>query len=131
MSDDEESGRYPVNRAQHPAEWIIGAASAIGLLALIGYLAVTALAETDGPPVFEPTVDEVFAAEGVWHARITLRNSGDRTAADVVLQGTAGGGEASEVTFDYVPAGSTRQGALLFDAEPSGLELSVRSYTDP
>lgn len=131
MSEDDDTGQRPVNRTPHPAEWIIGAASALGVVALIGYLAFTALAESDGPPVFEPTVDRIFAAGGVWHARVTLRNSGDSTAADVVLEGTAGDGEASEITFDYVPAGSTRQGALLFDAEPSGLELAVRSYTDP
>lgn len=131
MTENEESERYPVNRAPHPAEWIIGAASALGVLALVGYLAVTALAETDGPPVFEPKVNEIFASQGVWHARVTLRNSGDKTAADVVLEGAAGDGGTSEITFDYVPAGSTRTGALLFETEPSDLKLSVRSYTDP
>lgn len=131
MSDDAETERYPVNRKPHPVEWIIGAASALGLVALIGYLAITALSETDGPPIFETVVDEVLAADGAWHVRVTLRNAGDKTAADVTLKGTASDGEESDVTFDYVPAGSTRKGALLFDAEPSGLELSVRSYTAP
>lgn len=131
MNEREETQRYPVNRAPHLAEWMIGAASAAGVLALVGYLVVTALAETGGPPVFEPRADEIFPSQGVWHARVTLRNSGDKTAADVVLQGAAGNGETSEITFDYVPAGSTRTGALLFEAEPSELKLLVRSYTDP
>ncbi|WP_024588306.1 hypothetical protein [Aliihoeflea sp. 2WW] len=129
MNDEPES--HPVNRPPHPAEWIIGAASALGVLALIGYLCVTALTEADGPPVFEVAVDEVLAGSNGWHARISLRNTGDKTAADVVLRGEDGAGETSEITFDYVPAGSMRQGALLFAREPAGLELTVRSYTDP
>jgi uncharacterized protein (TIGR02588 family) len=131
VSEDPQTENLPVNRAPHPAEWIIGAASALGVLALVAYLAVTAMTEADGPPVFEIAVDDVLPAAGAWHVRVTLRNFGDRTAADVVLRGEDDVGEASELTFDYVPAGSMRRGALVFAQEPNGLELSVRSYTDP
>lgn len=131
MSEEPQTGKPPVNRTPHPAEWIVGAASALGVLALVAYLAVTAMTEADGPPVFEIAVDDVLTGPSGWHVQVTLRNSGDKTAADVVLRGEGDAGEASELTFDYVPAGSTRRGALLFAREPEGLELSVRSYTDP
>lgn len=131
MSEEPQTENLPVNRAPHPAEWIIGAASALGVLALVAYLAVTAMTEADGPPDFEIAIDDVLVSSGGWHVRVTLRNVGDKTAADVMLRGEVGAGETSELTFDYVPAGSTRRGALVFAREPDGLELSVRSYTDP
>lgn len=130
MMAEDASSKHPVNRPPHPLEWIIGAASGLAVVALIAYLAITALTETDGPPAFELSLDDVFEGQGLWHARVTVRNFGHKTAADVVLEGALPD-QTSEITFDYVPAGSSRTGALLFDRRPEGLALQVRSYTDP
>lgn len=132
MTDKTEPDRQPARNAPHPIEWVVGAVSAVGVVALLAYLMIAALWEPDGPAAFETTVDDIFASDGGWHVRVTVRNVGYKTAADVVLRGETGAGEAeSETTFDYVPAGSQRSGALLFAAEPEGLALTVRSYTDP
>ncbi len=132
MTDKLDRDRQSAKNELHPIEWVTGAVSAIGVVALLAYLVIVAIWEPNGPAVFETTVDEMFASDGGWQVRVTVRNVGYKTAADVVLRGEAGAGEAeSEMTFDYVPAGSQRSGALLFADEPEGLALTVRSYTDP
>ena len=76
-------------------------------------------------------------AGGLFHVTVAVTNSGDETAAGVLLEaeiGEGGGAEQGEIQFDYLPAGSTRRGTFVFSSDPSAageLRLSVRGYTDP
>lgn len=120
----------------HPLEWLIGAVSGALIMALVFYLGYRGIAANGQPPQFAATVESIRRAGNDFHVRIAVTNSGGKTAADVRIQGVlaAPGGEMHEIVFDYLPAGSTRNGTLVFrndPAEGNGLQLSVLAYGDP
>lgn len=120
--------------------WLEAVAATIGaVLAVttIGFIVWRGLGETGLPP--ELTVELVSVAEqpAGYLAEVVVRNGGESTAANVVVEGTmaAGGGasETAEFTIDYVPSGSERRGGLLFAGDPrrSDLDLRASGYAEP
>ncbi|MGS7457319.1 hypothetical protein, partial [Mycobacterium tuberculosis] len=69
--------------------------------------------------------------------RIKAINKGGSSAAALAVEGTLTDQgqtlENSEMTFDYVPAHSTKEGGLFFDHDPETFELKLRvlGYQEP
>lgn len=119
-----------------PSEWAVAALGALLVLATLGYLGYGAVQGAGSPPRLSVRVDSVVA--GAARQRMvmfTVRNDGERTAANVVVQGEVGSGEVGErstATLDYVPARSERGGALLFlDTTRAIPALRVVGYEEP
>jgi len=117
-------------------EWIAAAVSA----ALVGAAVVTLLVSgrrERTPPVLSVRVEGTEPAGPYFRVRFAVRNDGGTTAAQVVVRGevqtTSPAPESGEVTFDYVPDGSERRGALLFTIDPRTAHLAVRAlgYREP
>lgn len=132
----QESDANAVSGGRHPVEWAIGALSGVLVVALLAYLAWWAVAAGDAPPRFRTTVERIAAVGGGFHALVAVANAGDETAADVGVEGvlSAGGGEeTAEFRIDYLPAGSTRRGTLVFTRDPrqGELRISITGYSEP
>ena len=118
-------------------ETVTAAVGMLALLALLGFLAYQALWVDDQPPQLHVQLDSITASPGAYAVHFLVRNQGTRAAASVVvggsLDGTGGNAESGNITFDFVPAGGTRQGALLFRQDPRSfpLELRVLGYRQP
>lgn len=113
------------------AEWIAAGVAAVLLAAALIYLAVSGLMRGGGPPRIE-VVSLGVARDGTEYlVRFRARNSGDRTAAQVVIAGELRQGdstvEKSQVTLPYLPIEATRRGGLFFRHDPSAYQLSLRA----
>ncbi|MCR4264671.1 hypothetical protein [Nitratireductor sp. ZSWI3] len=116
-------------------EWLTGIASGCLLLALVGYLLFLAVFENGEAPTLVLAPESVTQTAGRFHMRFTLTNQGDSAAAEVRVKARSPEepSPAGEVVFDYVPAGSTRRGTLVFAGDPAVLRiaLEVVSYREP
>ncbi len=72
--------------------------------------------------------DAAYVGEHGWYLPATVNNGGDSASEAVQLRATAmvaGEEEESEVTVDYLPAGSGVEVTFVFSGEPEG-EVSVQ-----
>jgi uncharacterized protein (TIGR02588 family) len=121
----------PESVQRYPAiEWVVGLASlaiVLGVLAAFGYRCL----QPRLPPQVEVTVEEVQARGDQFAVIVTVLNSGDEPAAELLVQGTlrsaSGQATQAQLTFDHVPGRSRRRGTLLFADDPRDGELEVRA----
>jgi uncharacterized protein (TIGR02588 family) len=114
--------------------------AALGLAFVLGSFALMLReAFTGGKPVAELTitVDEILRSNHGYLVSLVIENKGAATAAALVVEGVLSKGgqevETSVLTVDYVPAGSRRDAALFFAADPGQGDLAVRpkGYVEP
>ncbi|HEX2283045.1 MAG TPA: TIGR02588 family protein [Thermomicrobiales bacterium] len=100
----------------------------LGLVALVTYVSVTGGGE---PPIVEaiPLLDEIRHEGESYFLPLAVTNRGGQTAAEVTVQAelAAGDGsaETSEFTLDFLAGGETRDGTVVFAADPAAGELTV------
>ena len=121
----------------HWVEWLTGIASAIIVAGLMGWLVYEAVTRSGEPPALSIVAGEIGRADQGFTVTFEIRNSAPTTAAAVMVAGEIRDNgrviERAEVTFDYVPAESKADGALIFENDPNGRELVIRptGFTDP
>ena len=117
-------------------EWVAAAAADALVVAAVVTLLVAGRHERT-PPRLSVRVEAAEPAGAYFRVRFAVRNDGGTTAAEVVVRGEVQDAsrttETAEVTFDYVPDGSERRGALLFTTDPRTAHLAVRAlgYREP
>lgn len=118
-------------------EWLTGLVATLVILCMIAWLIFEAATSTDRPPELSAEVLAVDKMGSGWRVMIEVRNEGDQAAAAVDVQATLadeqGVVERAQVTFDYVAAGSSSRGGLIFQKDPSTLNLKVvpSGFTEP
>jgi uncharacterized protein (TIGR02588 family) len=115
---------------QNRVEWVALAISVLAVVGVVGFLIVDGIRDEGQPPT--PTVElrraDAYAIDHGWIVPATITNEGDTAAEALVLRGTAtvaGDEEESELTVDYLPAGTSVEVSLGFSGEPDG-EVSVQ-----
>lgn len=119
------------------SEWIAAAVGLLILLASIGGLAWTALA--DGHALVDPVarVASVERRGERFHVRLQVHNRGGAPAAALRVVAQLRDGERvveeAETEFEHVAGHSSREAGLFFRNDPSRLALSlaVQSYQRP
>lgn len=121
----------------HWIEWATGLIATVMILAMIGWLLFEAATTRDLPPELSAKVLDIAPLSSGWRVMIEVRNDGDQAAAAVDVKATLTDGdttvEEAQTTFDYVAAGSTSRGGLIFKQDPSafGLEVVPTGFTEP
>ena len=115
---------------QNSVEWVALAVSALAVIGVVGFLVVDGIRDEGQPPT--PIVElhraDAYATGHGWIIPATVTNEGDTAAEALVLRGSATvGGEPqeSELTVDYLPAGTSVEVSIGFSAEPDG-EVTVQ-----
>ena len=126
----------------HIALWekVIGWIGVLFVVGLVGFLVYEAQ-QPATPPEITVTVTGIVPVEGGYRVEVAVQNRGESTGAGVEVEGTlmpkddpqATPVATGAVTFDYVPAKSTRRGGLFFPVDPNSYTLTVRAlgYTEP
>lgn len=119
-------------------EWISVAIGFVLTLAMLGFIGWQALTSTgEEPPAVEVRIERIAPAAGGWVVEIAAVNSSPATAAAVQIEGELKEGErvlaTSQMTLDYVPGNSERQGGLFFRDNPEAYNLEIRAlgYAKP
>jgi uncharacterized protein (TIGR02588 family) len=111
-------------------EWLALAISIVAVAGVVGFLVVDGLADEGRPPlpVVHLELAMAYPSDHGWLLPATVTNDGDEAAEAVLLRATAtvaGDEEESEVTIDFLPAGTEVEVTFGFSAEPEG-EVSVQ-----
>lgn len=120
-----------------PLEWLVAGIGALLVVFAVGYMVQFALTRPDGPPAIELEVTGVSRAGAGYLVTFKATNTGRSTGAGVLVTGELSSGgervEASEMTLDYLPQESERQGGLFFTEDPAAHELVLRAqgYAEP
>ncbi len=131
------NGDLPPRTPPHPFEWVVAAISTLLLLGMIGVLLYEAIFHDDLGPAIQITVEQVVPVPPGFRVDFVAENSGDATAAGVLVEGTVtlpdGTKAAGEATLDYVPAQSARRGGIFLTEDPREhpFELLPRGFTQP
>ena len=109
-------------------EWTVFAGSVLLLVAL-----VVALASAGGParpPELRVTLGDPERSIAGFRVPVTVENEGDETAAlvdvEVRLEGGGADVERAELTFDFVPMRSRREGWATFARDPRCCRVVAR-----
>ncbi|HET6837297.1 MAG TPA: hypothetical protein VFH24_04585 [Gemmatimonadales bacterium] len=122
------------NRAPNTsrAEWIVAAASAALVLAVLGFLIYDGMRRPLTAPDITLEVDSIGTAGPGFLVLIRVHNRGRSTAADVLVEGElqadTGRVETSETIIDYAPGGGEVQAGLYFAHDPRQLRLRLRAH---
>jgi uncharacterized protein (TIGR02588 family) len=147
MARQDQPQRHTGDEARIPVSEVIGATvGALAALGLIGGLAFEALTNADTPPQLSvATMHEAVqpSETGAPSRVVTFRvhNTGGRTAAEVTVviraEGsgapteTSGAPTETEIVFDFVPRGSTRDGAVVLPPGSGAVDLRIAGYREP
>ena len=133
-SKDEETPESPAKRRLEAIAASIGAILAVVTLGIIVW---DGIRDEGRPALVTLTAGPITQHEAGYVVEVIARNSGDATAAALLVEGSLRRGdqviETSETTFDYVPSRSQREGGLTFAADPRGytLTLQAKGYIEP
>jgi uncharacterized protein (TIGR02588 family) len=112
------------------AEWIVGIACAVVVLAAVGYLFYQAVSRPSLPPMVTLHVERVVPMRSGFLVEIRAINEGSTTAANLMVEGAlmrdTVAVEKSTATISFVPAGTEREGGLFFTQDPRQYRLEVR-----
>ena len=121
---------------QNWLEWAVLGSSVVVIVALVGYLAVTAVS-TATPPAISVVAhpDEARSTDAGWEVPVTVRNDGGEAALTVAIEGTASVGgetETAQLEVDLLGPGTQEELVLRFSAAPDGeLELRLVGFSLP
>ena len=118
-------------------EWAIAIVGALLVLGTVSYLIYFEASTTSRPPQVTIERQVVERSGDKYLVSFTARNQSSATAAGLSIRGELRQDgrvvESSELSFDFLPGFSTRQGYFYFQQDPLAGELEVfpLSYVDP
>ena len=93
-------------------EWAVFALGVAITLATVGYLVFQLVTGTDRPADLRVTLQETRQQNGTVLVPVEVENRGDRVAEVAVIEVCAGEDSCGEVSFAFIPKGSTRSGMV-------------------
>jgi uncharacterized protein (TIGR02588 family) len=132
---DKQAGLKP--KSTSPSEWAIGGVGAVLVVAAIAYFTFLSILPDQALPGV--SVEARFPAQRAgdgYLVRFAAHNLSSSTLAAVRIRGELRTGdqlETNHVSFDFLPAFSTRLGGLFFREDPDRGELKIfaTSYREP
>ena len=134
MASTDNTKRNPAAKSFNEKMVKSAAVVSVGLYsALVVYLVAIGLFAGPNYAEFEVvTSDPRLHRDGV-QLQFELTNTGTKSVAEVHVGAISDGQKASEIVFDYVPAGSTRRGTMVISESllRTNPQIAVTSYSDP
>lgn len=137
-SGENQDGKNKNKKKETPVlEWIAAGIGLILVVGAIGFVLYNAIYAKDSPPDLIVIKENIKQAKAGYLVKFKVKNTGNQTASAVVIKGALVQNgeniETGEVTLDYVPSDSEREGGLYFSKNPSEfeLELNAEGYEKP
>ncbi len=110
-------------------EWITAAVGAVVVLVALALILKDA-GQAQIPPRLTVVLAESRAQGQTWVAEMEVRNTGDRTAAAVVVRAETAD-QTSEITVDHVAGRATAGATLILPVDPRTARFSIRGWSEP
>ena len=135
-NNSDDSRKKKNEKKETPAlEWITAGIGLILVVGAIGFMLFDAFYSKDLPPDLIVAKEKTEQVKTGYLVTFKVKNNGDQTASTVVVEGSLNGesDETAQVTLDYVPPHSEREGGLYFSTKPddSKLKLEAKGYEKP
>ncbi|MBJ6127097.1 TIGR02588 family protein [Microvirga splendida] len=118
-------------------EWVAAACGLLLVLGTLGYIVYYALTTEAKIPDITAEAIRTEPTRGGHVVQFRARNHSSTTAAGLQITGELRQGssvvERSEITLDYLPPFSEREGGLIFQEDPARYELRIapKAYREP
>jgi uncharacterized protein (TIGR02588 family) len=130
----QEAGRdgSPERSGRTVAEWTTLSISFMLILGLVALVTYVSLSGGNQPPIVEArALDQEIRQEGeTYYLPVAVTNRGGRTAEEVLIMAELVSGDeppaTAEFIIDFLAGGETTEGTVVFAADPSAGELTVR-----
>lgn len=136
-SRQSQAANDPERQPTTVCEAVFAALGLLLVLGTVGFLIYRGATTGTRPPVIQIKQRAVKPQPGGYVLEVDVRNSGDRTAAALTLEGElelpGGEKETSDVTLDYVPSNSHRRAGFFFQHDPQkyAVKLRAKGYQEP
>jgi uncharacterized protein (TIGR02588 family) len=114
------------------SEWVVGLIGLLLVCGTLGFMVSKAVTGSAAPPEIVVRAKGIVPVENGYLVQFIALNRGGQTAAEVVVRGELMDAsktlESREVTLQYVPANSEREGGVFFETDPRTLELVLRAH---
>ena len=123
------------SQARSAAEWTTLGISLVILLGMASLVTYLYRVEGTRPPVIEaqPLRFEGRQEGSLYYLPIEIRNTGDQTVADVVVETELvtpdGASETAEIEVTFLAGGAMTEGVVVFSSDPRSGELTVRALS--
>ncbi|GAA5125753.1 hypothetical protein JIN84_14620 [Luteolibacter yonseiensis] len=126
----------PENPTKNLLEWTVFGISSGLVLVTLTLLTLAAFGVEEGPAEMRAETGTPVSKDGWIRIPVTVKNNGERVAANVEVKVCLGHGEGKReagFTIDFVPRGGSRAGAVSFreTGEPAVVECEVIGYEEP
>ena len=118
-------------------EWLMAIVGMALVVFSVGFLLYQAVTGNETPPDVTVEMATITPTSHGYLVQFRAINQGETTAKGLIIEGqlTEAGQEVekSEMTLDYIPARSEREGGLFFTENPDQFELQLRAlgYQQP
>lgn len=130
MGKSQQKGSGSSKSGAPLVEWAVAIVSAALVCAMLVFTFHEAITRGSQPPLIRLEVDTVVAAPGGYIVMVTASNSGDETAAGLLVRGALLRDtvtvEESDATIDYVPPRAERKAGLFFSMNPDLYRVELR-----
>lgn len=121
---------------KNTVEWSVFAASLVVIAATVATLLYAQLTDNGRPPLIVLEIGEAVRHERTYAVPVDVRNDGDTTAEQVLIQVRlvgSGVDERGEAQITLLPHGSHRRAWVTFSRDPAAgrLEARVLGYHTP
>jgi uncharacterized protein (TIGR02588 family) len=130
---NEQQEKLPIRSEKNWVEWTVFGISLVLVASILGYLLFLEFVPVSKDVTFDITVRPVNQIGTAYHVPIKIKNESNRTARDVMVEITSANdlNVKSEITFDYVPKHSEREGMAVFENDPGSATVRVSSFNMP
>lgn len=134
--DDSHQGN---EKERSIAEWTTLVISAAILIAVVSMITWLSFQGAERPPIIvvEPNLDAVREDDSGYYVPVVIRNDGDSTVEEALVQGEldtgSGQPETVQITISFLAGGEEVAGTFVFRDDPASGELTsgVSSYKEP
>ena len=125
---DRERDEAP-SQSRNALEWTVSGIGLLVVLTVVGFLLYQLVVGSDEPADLHVRLGEPESRRGTVMIPVTVENKGDQVAEGAVIEVCAGPEACADLSFLYVPQGSTRTGTVGLRTPLAGpLETRVVAY---
>lgn len=132
-TEDNEKSDKTLTERTSLLEWIVAAIGLLVVIFSIGFVSYKAITSEDEPPDLLIKSTSTKKLPNGYLVEFKVINKGDRTAANVVIEGKLSNGETKTIAIDYVASKSEQEGGMFFTDDPqqNDLEIKAVGYENP
>lgn len=134
MTDERHSDEItePVPEKRNWLEWTVLSTGILLVLFTVGYLIREVVHSVNEIPVLNVETGGVIEVRGTFYVPVEIENVGGSVAVDANVEVCGETGECAEMSFQFVPRKSKRQGTVGFSRHPGeNLTHRVTGYRIP